>query len=244
MLSVYLETSDTTRHVARRVDYTPCLLRITLKHWVLLLERFLDVDGFDVNAGRSELRRVLHRIESGRNIGHSAMKATEFEYRHQALVHRLIVGAAFLTYLVDREDVVWRFVKDSATPHELERRAFLLASLFIAAGAILCTWARACCRASSGVVRESYRCPCRRTYLGDLCYAIGLGSLAPLAGFVILVTEEALRVFRLMRRIGGPTRQDRLLLGRPLVLPVAEEIIRDGEARSGRRQSNGACWSQ
>jgi hypothetical protein len=132
MLSVYLETSDTTRHVARRLDYTPCLLRITLKHWVLLLERFLDVDG----------------------------------------------------------------------------------------------------------------CPYRRTYLGDLCYAIGLGSLAPLAGFVILVTEEALRVFRLMRRIGGPTRQDRLLLGRPLVLPVAEEIIRDGEARSGRRQSNGACWSQ
>jgi hypothetical protein len=152
------------------------------------------------------------------------MKATEFEYRHQALVHRLIVGAAFLTYLVDREDVVWRFVKDSATPHELERRAFILASLFIAAGAILCTWARACCRASSGVVRESYRCPYRRTYLGDLCYAIGLGSLAPLAGFVILVTGEALRVFRLMRRIGGPTRQDRLLLGRPLVLPVAEEI--------------------
>ena len=44
------------------------------------------------------------------------MKATDFECRHQTLVHQLIVGAAFLTYLIDREDVVWRFVKDSATP--------------------------------------------------------------------------------------------------------------------------------
>ena len=39
------------------------------------------------------------------------MKATDFEYRHQTLVHQLIVGAAFLTYLIDRDDIVWRLVK-------------------------------------------------------------------------------------------------------------------------------------
>lgn len=70
------------------------------------------------------------------------MKATEFEYRHQRLVHSLIVGAACLTYLVDRDDVVWRFVKDNAAPHRLERFVFITAAFCIALGAVLCTWAR------------------------------------------------------------------------------------------------------
>jgi hypothetical protein len=33
------------------------------------------------------------------------MKATDFDYRHQTLVHQFIVAAAFLTYFVDREDI-------------------------------------------------------------------------------------------------------------------------------------------
>ena len=53
------------------------------------------------------------------------MQATEFEYRHQALVHQFIVGAAFLTYFVDRDDIIWRFVKDSAALHRLERSFFI-----------------------------------------------------------------------------------------------------------------------
>ena len=44
------------------------------------------------------------------------MKANNFEYGHQKLVHLLIVAIAFLTYLVDRDDIVWRFVKDSTSP--------------------------------------------------------------------------------------------------------------------------------
>ena len=46
------------------------------------------------------------------------MKATDFEYRHQTLVQQFIVAAAFLTYLVEGEDIVWRFVKDSPAPRE------------------------------------------------------------------------------------------------------------------------------
>ena len=52
-----------------------------------------------------------------------------------------IVAAAFLTYLIDRDDVVWRFVKDSAAPQELQRALFTVATLFIVVGAGICTWA-------------------------------------------------------------------------------------------------------
>lgn len=114
------------------------------------------------------------------------MNATPFECRHPTVVHQLVVGAAFLTYLLDRDDIVWRFVKGSASPHTLERVVFIIATLFIAAGTAACTWARAH--------------PTRRArYLGDLSYAVGLASLVPLAGFVLLVAGEALRVLRLSR---------------------------------------------
>ena len=145
------------------------------------------------------------------------MKATEFEYRHQTFVHKFIVGAAFLTYFVDRDDIIWRFVKDSAAPHRLERSLFILATLFIAAGAGICTWTRAYRTSTSGS-RDSLRRP---QSLGDLLlYAIGLGSLAPLSGFLVLVGGEALRVFRLIRRAEDHAQN----VGTPLSLsPAANE---------------------
>jgi hypothetical protein len=36
--------------------------------------------------------------------------------------------------------------------------------------------------------------------MGDFLYTIGLGTLAPLWGFVILVAGEAIRIFCLVRR--------------------------------------------
>jgi len=136
-------------------------------------------------------------------MGHTqstAFTATEFEYRHQTLVHQLIVGAAFLTYLIDRDDVVWRFVKDSAVPHRLERYVFIAAAGFIAVGAAICTWARVHPMRNSSIGVESYRTLDYRQHLGDFFYAIGLGSLAPLLGFLVLVGGELVRVFRLGRR--------------------------------------------
>ena len=141
------------------------------------------------------------------------MLATEFEYRHQALVHQFIVCSAFLTYFIDRDDIIWRFVKDSATPHGLERSLFILATLFIAAGAGICTWTRAYRTSTSGS-RDSLRRP---QSLGDLLYAIGLGSLAPLSGFLVLVGGEALRVFRLIRRAEDRAQN----VGAPLSLSPA-----------------------
>ena len=151
------------------------------------------------------------------------MKATDFEYRHQTLVHQLIVGAAFLTYLIDREDVVWRFVKDSATPHRLERLIFIVATLLIALGAAMCTRARAHGRPKSSPGTEPHFFRSHPRYLGELCYAIGLGSLVPLAGFVILVGGEALRVFRLIRRDAQNALQPPLSAPRSLAHPAEDE---------------------
>lgn len=117
------------------------------------------------------------------------MKATDFEYRHQRLIHNLIVAAAVLTYLIQPDDIVWRFVKNHADPHALERSAFIVATLFILAGAGICTWARA----------KNPRGGSSR-YIGDFVYAIGLGSLLPIAGFVVLVAGEGVRLLRLALR--------------------------------------------
>ena len=128
------------------------------------------------------------------------MKATDFEYRHQTLVHQFIVAAGFLAYFVDREDIVWRFVKDSSAPRGFERFFFIVATAFIVVGAAICTWARVYRRPESATRTESYRHLHRSRYFGDLLYAIGLASLVPLWGFIIIVAGETLRIVRLIRR--------------------------------------------
>ncbi len=52
------------------------------------------------------------------------MRATDFEYRHQTLVHLLIVAISFLTYLIDRDDIVWALVRGQPHQKFLERLPF------------------------------------------------------------------------------------------------------------------------
>lgn len=117
------------------------------------------------------------------------MQATDFEYRHQLFLHELILGAAVLTYLVDRDDIIWRFVKmNPADARPLERAWFAAATLLFGISAWLCTHARA------------HRSPHRLLCLGDYLYALAVASLVPLAGSVILTIGEGIRIFRLLRR--------------------------------------------
>ena len=124
------------------------------------------------------------------------MKASEFESRHPTAVHQIIVGAAFAMYFLQRDDIVWRFVKTSKAPVHFERSLFAVATLLVGTAAFLCTrhaHASQSLRPNPKNVEED-----RRRGYGEILYAIGLGSLAPLAGFVILVGGEALRILRLM----------------------------------------------
>jgi len=130
------------------------------------------------------------------------MEATDFEYRHRLLLHELILGAAVLTYLVDRDDIIWRFIKMSPAARPLERALFAVATLLFGISAWVCTRARA------------YRSSHRFLYLGEYLYAVALASLVPLAGSLILIIGEGIRILRLLRRdaesagLEGPERPE------------------------------------
>jgi len=118
--------------------------------------------------------RCLTNIQ--RNILGIFMTATNFESRHQTLVHMAIVAGAFATYVFERDDIVWRFVKHSAMPHLLERIAFFVATVLVGVGAAICT------RTVVTRTRNS-----RFDGMGDIAFAIGVASLAPLSGILIFV---------------------------------------------------------
>jgi hypothetical protein len=161
------------------------------------------------------------------------MKATDFEYRRQTLVHQFIVAAAFLTYSVDREDIVWRFVKDSSAPRGFECFFFIVATGFIAVGPAICTWARVYSRPESVTDMESYRYLHRSRYFGDLLYAIGLASLVPLWGFIILVAGETLRIFHLVQREDARAR-NLLLHTSPIASPLIPPAAQGFHSRLGK----------
>lgn len=126
------------------------------------------------------------------------MTATQFEYRHPVLIHRLLVAAAFSTYFVQRDDMVWQFVKTTGEHAVVfERILFTIATLMVGAAAIACTRFGGVQQVSRGhpIPMGAENRP-RRPYASELLYAAGLGSLAPVSGFVILVAGETLRVFR------------------------------------------------
>jgi hypothetical protein len=127
------------------------------------------------------------------------MEATEFESRHRLLLHQAIVGAAFLTYLIDPDDVVWRFIKHSPMHlRERERLVFTAVTVLFGVAACLCTWSHRAPRAGVGVGRTGrLGYP---GYLGEFLYAVGLASLAPLSGCCLLIAGDGLRLLRLARR--------------------------------------------
>jgi hypothetical protein len=116
------------------------------------------------------------------------MKATEFEYRHQTLIHLLVVGLAVATYLLYRDDVVWAAVRHHANSSLLERLVFGVGAVELFGSAVVETWAEAYGRLRMPLL------------LSRLLLALALGLLLPLAGTVILLAGEALLVCRLFAR--------------------------------------------
>lgn len=116
-----------------------------------------------------------------------------------------MIALAFFTYLVDPEDVVWRFIKHNPASRVLEHVFFAFATLLVGVAAFLCTRARAFHdkRVSNGPLSVSEHGSWRKwLFAGEFLYAIGLASLAPLAGFLILIVGEGIRISRLLRRDG------------------------------------------
>jgi hypothetical protein len=115
------------------------------------------------------------------------MQATDFEYRHQTLLHLLVVGLAVSMYFFSRDDIVWALVRDHSNNRLLEQVAFAVGTLVLLSCAGLETWANA---HPQPVV----------LLLSRLLYALVVGLLVPLGGKIMIVGGEALLVIRLYRR--------------------------------------------
>src|SRR6266496_5096340 len=72
------------------------------------------------------------------------MKATEFEFRHRALLNLVQIWLAFQAYVLDHSNIVW-WLCPWSTPRGklLARLAFLFAALLVGAAAAIRTWAAA-----------------------------------------------------------------------------------------------------
>jgi protein-S-isoprenylcysteine O-methyltransferase Ste14 len=139
------------------------------------------------------------------------MKATEFEFRHRALLNLVQIWLAFQVYVLDHSNIVW-WLCPWSTPRGklLARLAFLFAALLVGAAAAIRTWAAAYLgsdlvhdlRLHTGnlVADGPYRHVRNPLYLGSFLLSIGLGLLASRVGFFILVAGGTARILRLIGR--------------------------------------------
>jgi hypothetical protein len=145
------------------------------------------------------------------------MKATDFEYRHQTLLHLFVVGLAFLTYAFQRDDIVWVLVKHHTIYRTLlERIVFGIGAFEVLCSAAFQTWAHTYLFEVAGVEMPS---PVRNRiyprledliYVGRLLFALGIGLLAPISGTVILLLGEGSLVARLLVRNSDTTSLEAL----------------------------------
>ena len=112
-----------------------------------------------------------------------------FAIRHPFLIHGVLVILCWLTYLLDRQDVVWRFIKDSPNARSLEHLAFACAAACIGLGVWLGAWPAGNFTGDAGQTVRSIR----RRSIGEILHVIGIASLLPLAGSVALICAEAIR---------------------------------------------------
>ncbi len=139
------------------------------------------------------------------------MKATEFEFRHRALLNLVQIWLAFQMYVFDHTNVVWSFFpRNTPRGAVLARSVLLFASVLVGVAAAVRTWATA--YLGSDVVFDlnmhtnrlvadgPYRHVRNPLYLGTLLLSIGLGFLANRVGFLILVVGAVLRILRLIGR--------------------------------------------
>jgi hypothetical protein len=115
------------------------------------------------------------------------MRAADFEYSHQILLHLLVVGLGVSTYFLSRADIVWALVRHHSNSRFLEQAAFGVGTLMLLGCAVLETWARA------------YPQPVVLLF-SRLLFALVVGLLVPLPGTIVIVGGEALLVFRLFVR--------------------------------------------
>jgi len=134
------------------------------------------------------------------------VQATGFEYRHQTLLHLLLVGLAVSTYFLNPDDIVWASVRHHSNRAFLEQIVFGAGTLLLLGCAVLETWASAYPQPGAPSAEPVVTCDGPYRYLQNplllsrLLFALVLGLLVPLPGTILLVAAEALLVLRFLVR--------------------------------------------
>jgi hypothetical protein len=105
--------------------------------------------------------------------------------RLSLIVHAALVLAGLSTYLISRDDVVWHFIKAAPHPRVLEHVFFGLAAVVLGISLLL--------KVKSGAPLDNQgRHDHSRTTatVASLLQAIGIGSLLPLPGFLLLAVGD------------------------------------------------------
>ena len=105
--------------------------------------------------------------------------------RLSLIVHAALLLVSVSTYLISRDDVVWRFIKTAPHPRVLEHALFGVAAAMLGFALLLKV------KASANPENQHSYGRSRITATGaSLLQAIGIGSLLPLPGFLLLVLGD------------------------------------------------------
>jgi hypothetical protein len=128
-------------------------------------------------------------------MGNAMANADVLEIRRPFLIHGILLFAAWLTYFADPVDVVWRFVRFSPDARFLERIAFSSAAAAIGSGILFGSWRTDRDYRPEGWHPKSVRLRC----VAEILHGIGIATLLPVGGCVLLIAGETLRSLRYAR---------------------------------------------
>jgi protein-S-isoprenylcysteine O-methyltransferase Ste14 len=143
------------------------------------------------------------------------MQATDWEFKHRALIFGVIFGLAGLLYNIDPRNATdaaahWLADRLHWDPDRLTRALFFGAALWVTASAFVRTWASAYLRASivyaADVKSESlvadgpYRHVRNPLYFANVLMAIGMGGLMSRTGWAVAVVLMLVFCYRLIFR--------------------------------------------
>jgi hypothetical protein len=122
-------------------------------------------------------------------------RANLLELQRPYLIHGLVLLIGWGTYLLDRDDVLWRFIRHSPQSRLLEHLGFGGAAAAIGIGILLGCW-----RTDRDYCWEGWTPGAiGRRCAGEILHGIGLATLVPVAGFVLIVCGETIRSVRYAR---------------------------------------------
>jgi hypothetical protein len=102
--------------------------------------------------------------------------------KQQSVAHAILLAAAVSTYVFSPDDIVWRFVRNSSHPRAWEHAAFATAAALLGIALLL--------KINASLHAQNPTSPAASRFtaaIANLLQSIGIASLLPVPGFLLLV---------------------------------------------------------